>query len=197
MEEEFRVFAWRDIDWMLLVKMSAVHEDNFIPGTPCAYVYIYIYMYAHDCGTRTRISNMGASNYARPYWIIHPRGRQRLSCFFLLFCYTLDERELAPLHLVSFFSFFLPSSFFLCLLFFSNLAKRGNPAPLTREIFSKTGPTFWSFSRIPTLPGFLSEEISICRVGSSSLFPLSFFQSHSPQEIPPKGENAFARLIID
>lgn len=139
--------------------------------------------------TRTRTSNMGASNYARPYWIIHPRGRQRLSCFFLLFCYALDERELPPPSSPSpttrFLSFLFFLLFSLLLPIFSSRLQSSQEEirPLgSRNILEN----IFDFSREPLSRDFSAKKFLF--VVESFLFSLSFFLS---KKFSSKGEKRF------
>lgn len=66
--ERISSISCEGIDWMLLVEMSVVTTISFLAHlVPALRIYIYMRGRCTRTHTRTRTSNMGASNYARPY----------------------------------------------------------------------------------------------------------------------------------
>ena len=154
--------------------------DNFIPGTPSAFVYIYERLY------------MGASNYARPYWIIHPRRRQRLSCFFLLLLLLrIARKKRNSSFFLLFLSFDFPRFFFL-FFFFAQL-RTIRPSFLSRKYSAKFPMRNHPFDSSPA-----GDRISIRR-SCFSLFATEFgnCQGRTLFRVAGKFENTRARVSTE
>lgn len=135
-----------------------------------AHLLLYVY---------TRLY-MGASNYARPYWIIHSRGRQRFSCFFLLLC-RIGREKRAPFSPTFLLSFLLST-------FFSDVQSgQEEIRPFSwRNILEilRAESLFWFFSRI------FSVKQRISRLEFLFVEAVLFFFGPHSQEIPEE-KNVF------
>lgn len=178
MEEEFRAFVWRHrLDVVSRNERGSWRQFHSWHTLCLPYVYMYIYMHGLHAQHSHTYKQHGRVQLCAPV-LNYSSPRETASLLFLSPFLLHSGRERTSPSTSSFSSFTRFLSFLLFFLSISSIfsfplrssQEEIRPLIALAKYSRKRESSFWFFSRT-TLPGFRSEEISICR------WVLSFFAS--------------------